>query len=129
MATPIPFQLTGVLTYPPDDGEPNADHPFSLSSSYDHSAVFKYELTGSGTKTVDFGTISTNGAKAILIELATDATAPVMVQVNGGGAGGQLELSAGGIFALASPNPTASGVLSLDLVHTAAATVRVRVLG
>lgn len=129
MATPIPFQLNGILTYPPDDGEPNADHPFSLSSSYDHSAVFKYELAGAGTKTVDFGTIDTTGAKAILVELAADATAPVMVQVNGGGATGQLELSAGGIFAFASPSPTTNGILSLDLVHTAAATVRVRVLG
>ena len=129
MATPIPFQISGQLTFPPDDGEANCDHPFSLSSSFDSSAVFKYELTGAGTKSVDFGSIDTTGAKAILIEIATDATAPVMVQFNGGGAPGQVELSAGGILAIASPVPTVSGVLSMDLVYTAAATVRVRVLG
>jgi len=129
MAAPIPFQLTGQLTYPPDDGEPNADNPFSLSSSFDSEAKFKYELTGSGSKVVDFGSIDTVGAKVVLIELATDATAPVMVQLNGGGATGQVELSAGGVWALGSPNPTINGVLSLTLVHTAAATVRVRILG
>ena len=129
MAAPIPFQLTGQLTYPPDDGEPNADNPFSLSSSFDSEAKFKYELTGSGSKVVDFGSIDTVGAKVVLIEVATDATAPVMVQLNGGGATGQVELSAGGVWALGSPNPTISGVLSMTLVHTAAATVRVRILG
>lgn len=129
MASPIPFELTGQLSFPPDDGEPNADHPFSLSDYYNHSAVFKYELSGSGTKSVDFGSIDTTGAKAIEIEVATDATAPVMVQINSGGVPGQIELSAGGIFAFGSPNPTASGILSMDLVHTQSATVRVRVLG
>lgn len=129
MASPIPFQLNGVLTYPPDDGEPNADNPFALSSSFDSEAKFKYELTGAGSKDVSFGSIDTVGAKAILIELAADATAPIMVQLNGGGASGQIELSAGGLWAFGSPTPTINGVLSMTLVHTAAATVRVRVLG
>ncbi len=129
MASPIPFTLTGALSYPPDDGEPNADNPFALSSSFDSEARFKFELSGSGSQSVDFGSINTNGAKAILIELGPDATAPVMVQINGGGASGQIELSAGGVWALGSPNPTTNGVLSMTLVYTAAATVRVRILG
>jgi hypothetical protein len=129
MASPIPFQLSGVLTYPPDDGEPNADNPFALNSSFNSEVKFKYELTGSGSKTIDFGSISTVGAKGILIELAADATAPIMVQINGGGVGGQVELSPGGFWAFGSPNPTVNGVLSMSLVYTAAATVRVRILG
>ena len=129
MASPIPFQLNGVLTYPPDDGEPNADNPFALSSSFTSEAKFKYELTGSGSKDVDFGSIDTTGAKAIVIELAADATAPVMVQINGGGASGQVELTPGGCWAFGSPNPTVNGILSMTLVYTAAATVRVRILG
>ena len=129
MASPIPFQFTGQLTYPPDDGEPNADNPFTLSSSFNSEAKFKYELTGAGSKAVDFGSIDTVGAKAVLIELAADATASVMVQINGGGVAGQVEVSPGGFWALGTPNPTVNGVLSMTLVHTAAATVRVRVLG
>lgn len=129
MSSPIPFQFTGQLTYPPDDGEPNADNPFSLTSSFSSEAKFKYELTGAGSKTVDFGSIDTVGAKAILVELAADATAPVMVQINSGGATGQVEVSPGGFWALGTPTPTVNGVLSMELVHTAAATVRVRILG
>lgn len=129
MASPIPFQFTGQLTYPPDDGEPNADNPFSVSSSFNSEVKFKYELTGAGSKDVCFGSIDTVGAKAILIELDAAATAPVMVQINGGSVSGQVEISPGGFWAFASPVPTVNGVLSMTLVYTAAAAVRVRILG
>ncbi len=129
MASSIPFQITGTLTYPPDDGQPDATHSSSVSSSFTGESKFKYELSGSGSQVVDFGTIDTTGAKGILIEVASDAAAGVMVQFNGGGASGQVEVTPGGHISLGSPTATSSGVLSMTLVHTVDATVRVRLLG
>lgn len=124
-----PFTAQAVLTYPPDDGEDARPRSNTVSSSYVEEASFKYVLTGSGTKVVDFGSIDTNGAKAIQVEVDPSATAPVMVQVNGGGASGQIEVSAGGHWQLASPSPTTNGVLAMSLVHTVDAIVWVRILG
>lgn len=124
-----PFTALSSLTYPPDDGEDARTRSNTVSSSYTEKAEFKLVLTGSGTHSVDFGSIDTNGAKAIQVEADAANTAAVMVQLNGGGAGGQLEVSAGGHFDLASPSPTTNGVLSMDIVHTVDSTVWVRILG
>jgi hypothetical protein len=124
-----PFVAQSLLTYPPDDGEAAVDRSNTVNSSYDEKAEFKYVLTGGGSQAVDFGSIDTTGAKAIQVEMDAANTAAVMVQFNGGGASGQLELSAGGHFDLASPNPTALGVLAMTLVHTVDSTVWVRILG
>lgn len=124
-----PFTAQSILTYPPDDGEAAADHPASYSGQFDEKSCHELRLTGSGTHNVGFGTIDTDGAKAIQVEVDTTATAPVMVQFNGGGAGGQLELSAGGSFLYINPDPSSNGVLSMALVHTQDARVLVRILG
>jgi hypothetical protein len=124
-----PFTAQGILTYPPDEGEAAADRTGTVQSQYDVKSEFELKLVGSGTHSVGFGTIDTTGAKAIMIELDTTAVAPVMVQLNSGGATGQLEISAGGFFIFASPNPTSNGVLAIDLVHTQDAKVWVRILG
>lgn len=124
-----PFTAQSILTYPPDDGEDARARSNTVSSSYDEKATFDYVLTGSGTQVVDFGSIDTNGAKAIQVEMDASNTAPVMVQINGGGASGQLEISAGGHFGLASPSPTTNGVLAMSLVHTVDSKVKVRILG
>lgn len=124
-----PFTLQSILTYPPDDGEAAVDRTATVQSQYDEKCEFKLKLTGSGSKAVDFGTIDTTGAKAIQIEVDATASAPIMVRFNTGDATGQLEISAGGHFDLASPSPTSNGVLAITLVHTAAADVTVRILG
>jgi hypothetical protein len=124
-----PFTASGVLTYPPDTGEAAADRPASVQGQFDEKSCHELNLTGAGTHNVGFGTIDTDGAKAVMVEVDTTASAPVMVQVNGGGAGGQWELSAGGYILMASPNPTTNGVLSMELVHTQDAKVWVRILG
>jgi hypothetical protein len=124
-----PFTAQTILTYPPDDGEDARDHGNTVSSSYDELACAKLLLTGGGTHAVDFGTIDTTGAKAIQIEADAANTAAVMVQINGGGASGQWEVSAGGHIGFSSPTPTALGVLSMDIVHTVDSTVWVRILG
>jgi hypothetical protein len=124
-----PFVAQSVLTYPPDDGEAAVARSNTVNSSYEEKAEFKYVLTGSGSRDVDFGSLDTLGAKAIQVEMSSGNSAAVMVQFNGGGSSGQLELSAGGHFDLASPSPTALGVLAMTLVHTVDATVWVRILG
>ncbi len=124
-----PFVAQSILTYPPDDGEAAVDRSNTVNSSYDELAVAKLLLTGASTHSVDFGTIATEGAKAIQIEADSANTAAVMVQLNGGGAGGQWEISAGGHIGFSSPAPTALGVLSMDIVHTVDSTVWVRILG
>ena len=124
-----PYTAQGILTYPPDDGESAAPRSATVSSQYDELACGKLQLVGADTHSVGFGTIETTGAKAIQIEVDSTAGAPVLAQFNGGGASGEIEISAGGFIIIASPSPTAAGVLSIDLVHTVDALVWVRILG
>ncbi len=132
MSASTPYTISGALNYPPDAGAAAVDRTFGGSGNFESKTEATYVLTGAGTQSVDFGTITTNGAKAVLVELDADpspSAAPVNVQFNGGGAPGQLEISPGGHFDYHNPVPTAGGVLSMDIVHTTNACVRVRVLG
>lgn len=126
-----PFTLSGVLNYPPDDGEAAVDRPFSLAGTFKHEANFTLELTGSGTKVIDFGSLVATGAKALLIEVDPAApsavAAPINVRWNGGDE--DLEISQGGGIAYWSPSPTAAGITALSVIHTQAARVKIRVLG
>ena len=135
MSTPLTF--SSVLTRPPTTGQPAVDIPVpiaALAETYDLKSEDEVPLVGAGTYNVDaalFGAM-TVGAKFITIEVAADtspAAQPVMVQVNGGGAGGQFEVAPGGFIIYSNPDPTADGVLSLELVHTADSTVIIRVFG
>lgn len=119
-----PFSFSGSLVYPPDAGQPNATRAFSQSGNFTVKAEFDYDLSGAGSQTVDFGSVA--DAKAILIEVASDAAAPVNLRFNGGT--DDIEVSAGGFFCLASPAPS-TGVTALSIVHTDAAKVNVRILG
>lgn len=130
MAVQVPFTFSGVLTFPPDDGEAAADRPFSVADYFQSKAEYKYELSGAGSIDVNFGTIQTAGAKAILIEVLPDSSpsaAPINVTINGGT--DTWEISPGGFMAFASPTPTVAGVLSMNIAHTTSNTVRVRLLG
>jgi hypothetical protein len=119
-----PYTFSGTLVYPPDDGQPAVARPFSVSGQYDVKAEFDYDLLGGGTQVVDFGSVS--DAKAIQIEVAADAQAPVNVRFNGGT--DDVEISAGGFLCAANPAPS-TGVSALSLVHTNDAKVQVRILG
>ncbi len=132
MAATAPFTYQATLQYPPDIGAPNVEIPVAMADNFESKATFDYKLSGAGTQVVDFGTITPEGAKLVSIEVDADpslAAQPIMVQINGGGVSGQIEIAPGGFMTIGSPKPTAAGVLSLDIVHTADVCVRVRVLG
>src|SRR3972149_7991488 len=104
MATP--FTLQGSLVLPPDTGQPNCTIPFALASAFDGEQHYILNLLGAGTKTIDFGTVVSPGLKAFLLEVDPSATAaPINVRINGGGAVGQWEVSAGGFLACGRPGP------------------------
>jgi hypothetical protein len=122
MSTPFTYQ--GSLVYPPDAGQPAATRAFSISGNYDVKAEFDFELVGAGTQVVDFGSVA--DAKAILVEVASDAAAPVNLRFNGGT--DDHEISASGFYASANPTPS-TGISALSLVHTGDAKVTVYILG
>jgi len=127
MATPL--TLSGELQVPPDQGQPNAPIPFSVSTSFDSKVDDELNLSGAGSKVIDFGTIASPGAKIVLIEVDPSATAsPIQIRVNGGGASGQTELSPGGFWAYASPTPLA-GITALEIIFITNVKVRVRAFG
>lgn len=130
MATP--FTFSGVLTYPPDDGQPTADRDFAVSSTFDSKAEYDFVFSGSGSQAVSFGTIGSNGAKVVLVEVAADASPsaqPINVQFNAGGAPGQAQVAPGGFLAYCNPNPATGGVASITIAYTTNAKVKVRALG
>lgn len=131
MAAETPFSISGNLTFPPDVGQPNVPIPFTGSGTFKSRPADVLNLTGSGTQSINFGSIPTVGAKAILIEVDADTTgakAPVNLEINGGGAPTYVELSPGGMFMYFNPAPLA-GVASIDIVHTTDNCVRVWILG
>jgi len=107
----------------------------ALAETYVTKSEDEVPLSGAGTYNVDvamFASLAGIGAKFISVEVQADASpaaAAVMVQVNAGGATGQFELAPGGFLIYSNPDPTADGVLSMELVHTADATVIIRVFG
>jgi hypothetical protein len=128
----IPFSFNGALNLQADPSLPAEALPYGASGAFGSEVKFRYELTGAGTRVVNFGTAGSPGAKflAVSVDLPEEggpAVSPVNVQVNGGGAPGQVEVSAGGFVILCSPTP-ATGITSLSLVHTADAVVTVRIL-
>ena len=124
----VPFSLTGVLSYPSDDDDEAAEQSFSQTGSFNSEAKFRLVCTGTGTKSVSFGTIDTNGAKILRIEVNVGAPAPVMCRFNGSSTGG-LQISAGGVIICSNPTPDTDGILSMDVDHTDDAVVKVTVLG
>ncbi len=127
MAFPITSTLT--LTAPPDEGLPPDELPFVMTASVDQRSTQRLKLSGSSTKTVDFGTIGGTGAKLVIIAVESGTgVLPVSCRFNGGGSSGSVEVSPGGYLCLASPGPVA-GITGLELVHTASANVRIWIFG
>lgn len=122
----VSYSFEGKLLLPPHPSLPQSAIPVSGSSAYGSKSDDEFELTGSGTQTVNFGTISSPGVKGlfILYEVQTNA-APLLLTVNGGNQ--PIELSPGGFWAFMSPNPSA-GITTLSIAFTATCKVRVILL-
>jgi len=106
------------FTTPPYTGQPNCPVPITFSVTYDHKACYRFELSGSGTQTVDFGSMPAVGAKAIMIAMDADtspAAQPININVNSGT--DNWELSPGGFLSYGSPDPS-TGITAMDLVYS-----------
>ncbi len=129
MASEIPFSISATLTFPPDDGEPAVDRKADGSSSFKVLSEFRYDLVGTGTQAVNFGSIVT-GAKAVMIEVDPDpspSAQPITVASNAGT--GVWQLAPGGHMTYYNPKPAAGGVTALSITYASSCTVRVRLLG
>ena len=126
MTISSPFVVTVTLAVPPDVGEAIGDPvEFSYSGSCTSIVRQKLELTGSGTRTLDMGTLPVGGAKLVLIrQLAGDD--PITVCVNGGTE--PVPIGSSGAWLLVSPVPD-GGVADVALAYSSAATVSVWILG
>lgn len=127
MAFPVTATLT--LTLPPDEGLPPDELPFVMTTTVESKNCQRLKLTGSGQKSIDFGTIGTTGAKLIIVAVEPGVgVLPITCRINGGDLASAEEISPGGWKCLASPGPV-SGVTSLLITYTASVTVRVWAFG
>lgn len=123
-----PFALVASLQLPGDSGLPVDPIPFNVSSAFTSEADVVLNLTGTGTKSVPFGSIGGAGALGVFIKVDPSASAqPIQVKVNGSSTG-LLEISPGGCLCYMNPNPTA-GITQLDIVYPTSCVVKCWVLG
>ena len=116
MAAPF----TAVVSY-----EGSIARASSAAGSSSSASTLCLALTGAGTKTIDFGTVSK--AKLLAVHVPREGnTAPISVRLNGSASG--VEVSPGGFLCLASPNP-ASGVTSASIEYTVDSLVYCDILG
>lgn len=123
-----PFTLEASLVLSPDEGQPNATFDFSFGGTFEHQAIHKIELAGTGTHNVGFGTIAAPGARAVFLEYLNNAASgllPVILNLNGGS--DDIEITPGGCFVYCNPTATA-GITSMSIAHTSSATIRIRLL-
>lgn len=116
------FSLSGKLEFPVEEGADLRSVPFLLSGNFDQFETGGRRLVGAGSWEVDLSTFAPDGVKALVVRAAPpsltgDPVPPIVVSVNGQ-VGGGIEVSVGGFLVLASPDPS-SGVVSLDIAHTA----------
>jgi|HubBroStandDraft_1064217.scaffolds.fasta_scaffold226870_2 hypothetical protein len=122
-----PFSIAATLQLPGDSGLPADPIPFNVSSQFGSLSEMVLNLSGSGTKAVALGTINTPGVVGLLIKMDPSATAqPVQVTVNGGST--PIEISPGGGFLYANPNP-AAGITSLSIAFPTSCVVRIWAMG
>lgn len=126
-AIPQPFAFTGSLQLAADQSLPQDPIPFNFAAQFVALQESQYNFTGSGSKTVDFGSISAPGAKGLLIRYdAQQGAAAVLCTINSGTQ--PVEISPGGFFIWFNPNPS-TGLTTLAIAYTAAAQLRVWLLG
>lgn len=128
---PTPFAFQGTLQLPPDSSLPQDPIGFGMSAQFTSKAEYILQLTGSGTKTLDLGTLGSPGAKGYLIKVeATPSVGalPITVRLNGAGAPGEEEIAPGGFKAVGNPSPV-SGVTQITIVWQSDCRVSIWVLG
>lgn len=124
-----PLSISVNVQTPSVEGQPDCPFPLSLTTQYDHLTKHRLTFTGSGSKSVDFGSLAT-GAKAVLVTVDADTSpsaAPITFAVNGGT--DAIEVSPGGFALLGSPSPTASGITAMDITYTASVKMYVWIFG
>lgn len=127
-----PFSTEGTLNLPGAPGLSADPLPFGFAGTYDAKASFEYLLPVGvpGTKTVDFGSIPTEGAKVLLVVLESvdDQTPspPILITLNGGNQ--PVEVTAGGFLCVGNPVPV-DGITSMVIAYTDTGKVRVWLLG
>lgn len=126
----LPLVIEATLKTPNVEGQPDCPFPLVFASQYDHLVKNRYTFTGSGTKSVDFGSLSGVGAKAILVTVDKDtspAFTPISVTINGGT--DVMEIDEGGFFMFGSTDPTAAGITAMDITYTSAVKMYVWIFG
>ena len=127
----LPLTIEATVKTPTVEGQPDCPFPLSFTSQYDHLVKNRYTFTGSGTKAVDFGSLTTLGAKAFAITVDPDtssAATPVTVAFNGS-ATGVLEVAPGGFILFGSPKPTAAGITDMTITYAASVKMYVWIFG
>ena len=125
----FPVQVALTVIAPPDIGLPPDELPFTVTLAVEQKSIQRLLFTGTGSKTIDFGTIGGVGAKLVLVALETGVgVLPITCRYNGGGSSGSKEISPGGYELLVSPNPVV-GITSLEIFYESTAAVKVWVFG
>lgn len=118
MATTFTVQFSGSFQTPPYTGQPECPVPVNYTAQYTRKTVQRFELSGSGSDSVDLSNLPAAGAKLIVVQIDSDlspAAQPVLFTINGGT--DTLELAPGSFLAYGNAKPTA-GVTELALTHT-----------
>lgn len=127
MAAPsLLYRLTLALSSVAHPGAAEAtERSLTPSGLFVKGSSDRVELSGSGTKALDFSTIAPSGAKMVLVyfEQGTNNT-PIELDLGTD----VVELTPGGIFLIHNPNATA-GMTSLSVNFTTDGILWCRVLG
>lgn len=124
---PTPFSFSGSFNLPGTAGLPDQPIPVNCSGSYNKKAEFEFDLSGSGSQTVNLGNIISPGAKLLVVQqLAVSGALPILVKPNSSVT--PLEVAPGGFIVWSNPSP-ATGLTALSFDYTASTKVLVWVLG
>lgn len=121
----FPFSISAVLQLPLVPGQTPVSLPFSDSDTGAASEISVLSLSGSGTKSVDLGTVS--DYKLLIISQDADSEGDAVTIKFDGASVGNIQISPGGFIIIA--NPTAQTAPTISIVHTADAVVRLWALG
>ena len=121
-----PFAVTVTLAVPPEVGE-DMGEPMEFSYSGNCSSIVrqKLEFSGSGSKTLDTGTLPAGGAKVVLVRQLSGSS-PITIQANGGSE--PIPVGSNGMWLVVSPSPVA-GIDAITLNYTSDAAVSLWILG
>lgn len=125
-----PFNVSAEFSVPPYTGTPECPVPLAANGTYESKGSGRLSLSGTGTAALNFGGLAAAGAKLVVVQVAPDASlAAQPVDVTFNGSSDAVQLSPGGFLLVHNPKPTASGLLSGQVAHTANAIVWYWVFG